>query len=571
METNTAKVRARVAKLERQVLMKICQEIDSPRSLAVYLQMKYADFSSYLGLTINPDLYDSPERFADDYLVSEMLRKSVAQDTGIDKEAVAYRKWIEAEEQCRITNERIERVNYTGIMPDGLTGQIVRLAAQICQKTLGKLTPRSLQYIEEHMDFGPGATTSVSGAVTRGRKFSNPELTTTSALLGFGLFALPHLWRSQVKGFKVCDNNRLTFVPKNARTDRAITIENDLNIYVQKGIGALIRKKLANIGLDLDYQWETHHALVAQATSRGLSTIDLSSASDTLAFEVVKLFVPDDWFDLLTWARPEYTEYVGKTGAVDRHLLEKFSGMGNGFTFELETLIFWSILQAAKQLRGCDEVVTVFGDDMICSNDVHQHVLGVLEFLGFSVNREKTYGNGRFHESCGCDYFDKTAVRPFYLRFDEFDHEEEFYLYRYCNSIRRYACNRLGGLACDARFLPAWLACFCKIAKSRRYFVPSWDYSDSGIVGNFDEATPTLERHGKWLSKARLRGWGGYRFTVLTRRSVTTQRYSIGAYISAVHRSSDFTAGREAVRNRTRKAKPRNAYALHWHDLGPWI
>lgn len=52
METNTAKVRARVAKLERQVLMKICQEIDTPRSLAVYLQMKYADFSSYLGLSL---------------------------------------------------------------------------------------------------------------------------------------------------------------------------------------------------------------------------------------------------------------------------------------------------------------------------------------------------------------------------------------------------------------------------------------------------------------------------------------------------------------------------------------
>lgn len=553
METPSAKMRARVAKTERQIAMKICQQIDTPRSLAVYLLMKHNEFQQYLSLEINPDLYDNAHSFSDDYLVTEMLRKSVAQDSGTDLEAVAYSKWLSAEAQCETTNKRLESFLYHGIRPEQDVASLIDLAIAKCHKILGRLTPRTLQYIEEHMDFGPGATTSVNGTITRGRKFSNPVPTTTSALLDYGLFCLPHLWKSQIQGFEINDANRLTFVPKNAKTHRAITIENDLNIYVQKGIGCAIRQRLRNIGVDLDNQWSYHHELVAQATKLGLSTIDLSSASDTLSYMAVKLFVPDDWFDLLTWARPEKTVYKDTT-----HNLEKFSGMGNGYTFELETLIFHCLLLASKEILGCDRPVTTFGDDMICSNDVHRHVSPALAFLGFSVNSEKTYGKGRFHESCGCDYFDSTAVRPFYLRWSDFNVEEELYLFLYCNRIRRYAWHRLHGVACDVRFLPAWLSVLSKIDPDRRFFVPTWDYESAGIVGNFDEAVPSLERHSSWLRGARDCGWTGYRFTTLSRRPVKTQRFRLGSYVSAVRASSDFTHGREAIRNKTSKATLRD-------------
>lgn len=566
METQTVKLRAHVAKTERQICMKICQQINTPRSLTVWLLLEHNQFEDYLALDINPEWYDDPHAFSDDYLVTEMLRKSVAQNTTYDLEQVAYAKWIEAEELCRSTNERLESWVFSGIPPEPKVARIIGLAVDLCHKILGSVTKATLQKIEEFMDFGPGATTSVGGAITRGRKFTNPLPTTTSALLSFGMFCLPHMWKSNVQGFSVQEHNRLTFVPKNARTHRAITIENDLNIFVQKGIGRMIRQRLSNIGVNLDNQWRFHHKLVAQATSLGLSTIDLSSASDTLSFQTVKLFIPDDWFDLLTWARPEKTEYKGTL-----HNLEKFSGMGNGYTFELETLIFWCLLEATRRFIGCSNYVSAFGDDMICSNDVHQHVLTTLDYLGFKVNQEKTFGSGRFHESCGCDYFDNVPVRPFYLRWGDFNVEKELYLYQYCNRIRRYASNRNHGTSCDARFLPAWLTCITKIAADRRFYVPDWDYESGGIVGNFDEAVPCLERHSDWHENARRNGWCGYRFTTLHRRPVKTQRFKLGAYVSATKSSSEFSNGFEPLRGRTSEAKPRLAYTLVWPDYGPWI
>jgi len=146
------------------------------------------------------------------------------------------------------------------------------------------------------MEFGPGATASVKGTVTRGRKFSNSNLTTSQRLLSFGIFCLPHLWKQQVKGFTVQDYNELSFVPKNAKTHRAITVETDLNIYVQKGIGSVLKMKLRNIGVNTETQWQVNQKLVSKAFADDLCTIDLSSASDTISFNLVRLFVPSDWF-----------------------------------------------------------------------------------------------------------------------------------------------------------------------------------------------------------------------------------------------------------------------------------
>lgn len=135
-----------------------------------------------------------------------------------------------------------------------------------------------------------------------------------------------------------------------------------------------------------------------------IATIDLSSASDTVARELVRLILPTDWLLLLESLRAPIT-YVD-----DRPVfLEKFSSMGNGFTFELETIIFRTLI-ATLGIPGM-----VFGDDIIVPSEHYKMVFDALSYFGFIPNMKKTFGEGPFRESCGGDYYQGEAVRPFYL------------------------------------------------------------------------------------------------------------------------------------------------------------
>jgi hypothetical protein len=96
-------------------------------------------------------------------------------------------------------------------------------------------------------------------------------------------------------------------------------------------------------------------------------------------------------------------------------MLHKFSSMGNGYTFALETVIFWSLVQAANSLTGC-EVASVYGDDIVCESNSALLLTEALRFAGFKVNSEKSYYTGPFRESCGADWLGGVLVTPQYLR-----------------------------------------------------------------------------------------------------------------------------------------------------------
>lgn len=580
---------SRVAKTELQIYQKLCQEIGSTRALTGFLLAKYGEYEQLLALEIDHELYDDPSAFADDYLVTKVLSKSMAVPTSYDKEKVAYDKWIQAEDLCRSTNERLKAYRDRPITDWPARDRIVNLAIDFCHEALGPLTRGTLNRVSEEMGFSDGATTAVRRVVTRGRKFSAREVTTTSELLSWGLFCMPDLWKrrlnphkkhvceegsleNRVTGFQVVEHNQLSFVPKNAKTHRAITVENDLNIFVQRGIGKVVRQKLANIGLHLDTQWRVNQALAARASFDALATIDLSSASDTISRELVRLFVPDDWYELMDWARPKYSAYK-RDGEVITHKLEKFSGMGNGFTFELETLIFYCVLKAAKVVNSSVAPISAFGDDMICGVDILKDVCEALDFLGLKVNSDKSFGKTTFHESCGADYFKGVNVRPFFLKAEQTTYEDHQFLYLYCNNIRRYANRRNGGYSCDSRFLPAWLCCYCSISPTARVFVPSFDYATNGVVGNWDEAQPSIRWAAAQRGALATNGWSGWLFSGYFRKQVETQQFREGAYVGSLTGVSTdaFTYGRESVRGRVKRGYYKECYTVSWCDLGPWL
>jgi hypothetical protein len=139
-----------------------------------------------------------------------------------------------------------------------------------------------------------------------------------------------------------------------------------------------------------------------------------------VAIELVRLVMPPRWFEELNALRSPFTFFPGRDGG-HWHKLEKFSSMGNGFTFELETLIFAALCAVLLRENGFRGVLGddffVFGDDIIVPDSLTREVKAVLNYCGFSLNEEKSFsGSVGFRESCGGDFFEGADVRPFYLK-----------------------------------------------------------------------------------------------------------------------------------------------------------
>jgi len=82
------------------------------------------------------------------------------------------------------------------------------------------------------------------------------------------------------------------------------------------------------------------------------------------------------------------------------YVINKVSSMGNGFTFDLMTIVLTALT------RVFDHQSTVFGDDIICRADVADKVIENLQLVGFVVNASKTNINTGYRESCGAHFVD---------------------------------------------------------------------------------------------------------------------------------------------------------------------
>ena len=100
--------------------------------------------------------------------------------------------------------------------------------------------------------------------------------------------------------------------------------------------------------------------------------------------------------------------------------LEQFSSMGNGFTFPLETLLFYSLARAVlKYMHASAEewdMLSVYGDDITLPSRCFSLLTEVFTECGFLVNSRKSFSDGPFRESCGADYLRSIDIRPFYVR-----------------------------------------------------------------------------------------------------------------------------------------------------------
>lgn len=410
--------------------------------------------------------------FADDfrmvYLASSVLRKYNGMNVSHDRKEVALQKWWSAEKACQETNERFRR-RVEGDLFHPSVERILRHACGLISKTLG--TPPSLEYIASLGSFGPGVDLSSRGQTAPFKKLSDEgqltvgclRLLVKSGALNWPVFEMMKTSRL-MPAFELVRHNRVTFVPKNSKTDRAIAIEPRWNIFFQKAYGKLIRRKLKRVGIDLDSQKKNQ----ALARDLNFATIDLSSASDTMSWGLVMDLLPFDWFTALDALRCESSlvndEFVE---------LNKFSSMGNGFTFELESLIFWALSKATCHFilgRETTFDLTVFGDDIIVPVSCYEKLCEVLSVCGFSVNKQKSFGTGLFRESCGKHYFDGFNVTPFYLKEDPSSVEQ---IVRFVNQVSNFAETASDSNFRDRRFLDLHRRLVSLVPQRLRYFGPA--------------------------------------------------------------------------------------------------
>lgn len=352
--------------------------------------------------------------------VQGFYQKLADLNLGIDKEAVAFRTWREAEDTCLNTNIRLRSWRRNPSQMSSDLHVVLHHAQRKIASILGRLPDPSVL----SFSFGPGANTSVksSCAFPRGKlsarlQCSHEFVPAASDLLSeVPAWIAQHAHEQDDERFVVSVDvvpGKLVFVPKNAKTMRSIIVEPVINSFFQKGYGSYIRERLLSCGIDLRDQTRNQFLACQGSVYGDLATMDLSSASDTISKEVVKELLPIEWYDTLERLRTRTVVLPDGTACVQ----DKFSSMGNAYTFELESLIFYSLAYGVcRLLHKSTEMVSVYGDDIIIPSTAFGKLSSILTQLGFSVNQEKSYATGGFRESCGADFLHGSSVRPYYQK-----------------------------------------------------------------------------------------------------------------------------------------------------------
>lgn len=191
----------------------------------------------------------------------------------------------------------------------------------------------------------------------------------------------------------ITQGSRFSSVPKNNDTRRPINVEPFGNIITQRAVGIHLRAEINRIfSVDLDTLANSHRERIKYVDD--IATIDLKNASDSVTTSLCEFLLPKSVFKVIMETRSPMVLGLDR----NYHVTKKISSMGNGFTFELMSLILLALC------RVYDEEATVFGDDIIIKREYSHQLIADLESVNFQVNTSKSFLDGYFRESCGGNY-----------------------------------------------------------------------------------------------------------------------------------------------------------------------
>lgn len=574
----------RVAESETDlVIFDFFSALDTPRSLACWILYNNQEYQQLVELEVLPKHYDSPFRFRDDYAATHFLSKSSFLKLDVSKKAKALSKFFDFEELCSRTNRRFKLLHLDPLF-NGPNVWLLNATIRKIASILGDFSPE--EFVDE-ANWGPGVTTLLKGShISAVNKFHCENgITHDLHTLVEPWFSTAYpAWSSHLAShnsqmFSIQKGNVIVTVPKNSKTDRVIAVEPGLNLWFQKGVGSMIRRRLQRSGIDLNSQVRNQQLARLSSKDGKLATIDFSSASDSISTEVVRELLPPRWFALLDSMR-------SKIGIHDKKPIrwEKFSSMGNGFTFELESLIFFAAAQAVAEYLQINGEISVFGDDVIIPVECYETFSLFSEFLGFQVNQQKSFSTGDFRESCGAHYYSGIDCKPIFLK-ERLQNVQS--VYKLANSLRMLGHRRNSYCGCDSRFRGLWNRLKRRVPEPLRLFIPK-GIGDCGFIGNFDEATPSLARHGieGFLVRALVETGVNQYFEetglLLARLRVTHTPFTIfkahkalkwyeETGISSVRKQLDQEYGNNYTLKGRTKTHVAKVLVPRWCDVGGWL
>lgn len=394
--------------------------------------------------------------------------------------------WQDCEKACFATNYRLKSLDNPILQPDVPYCDLITRSRVRVMKLIG---PKPPTYWKQLCDWPTGATFDTKMDSTVGEKVCKTVTCSKRA----------YPYAAEIIGefdFEPRNENRVEFVPKTFKVHRPIACEPTVNAFLQKGCGRALRAELKRrCGIDIRSQAQINRDLCFLSQSCQLSTVDLESASDTLSYQLIKLLLPEEWFSLLDDLRCEYSNYKGK-----RTLLEKFSSMGNGFTFELETVIFRAICEACLDILCLDyDTLAVYGDDIVIPRAAYALVTKALVFFGLKINESKSFMDGLFYESCGKHYHDENDVTPAYQK--EVVGNNAFQLIAMHNRLFRWG-TRTGNQSVSRQCC----AIILKEAENLRFFrkhglpfQPIELEGDFGFITSSQKLWGKYDRHGDYI------------------------------------------------------------------------
>lgn len=172
-----------------------------------------------------------------------------------------------------------------------------------------------------------------------------------------------------------------------------------------------------------------------------VDTLDLSNASDSVPWELIKAMFPRKWVILLGATR---TKTIAIRDGSGEYAPLKFAPMGSAVCFPIQSIVYASVVVFAYYLHsqgwhpgdvipsrapklaqwfrghvaslpGGGKYVrpVVYGDDIACDHRATHIVIILLEALGFVINKAKSFTSTQaFRESCGAYFFEGEDVTP---------------------------------------------------------------------------------------------------------------------------------------------------------------